>query len=608
MPESHHTKEKTSPQDEQSNGKWSILEKLAGKYNESERQRVDKMKDTIEVFGSSEYIDKKIDIPPTTARKIGRMAMDLLGIHFPGSEKRRDKEAASIALNELVDERAQKEEAERLAEEQQRLEQERIEEEKRRHEQEMLGIAMRQGREVYDMGKKQEFRNQRAQEILERDLNRRLLKVETLEDEAIAENPEAGKRTIPYEGKEIVVYDLKGMPFEILSHTVDYRWINNNPEHIGSQTAQQIVENPEEWTKRRDEAEKHYGFGTRSGEARGDVISCSYSNSDQNMSSRYGNIHEHISLVYGFDHVEPDSTLSVNISDAGTSNMGGTGKTKVSKPDEIKKLRYRSRVYNEVVLRRYSEVGAPKKPDYIIAEDGRISEAMLRHAKFFGIPIVNIDTKVYEEKQLEKGKEIIDSITMDDEYKEIDHKIAELESLDVYKPYYQDHESIGRNMDIIQSYSDATIRKECVKVEQIEMAKRIDFIEETMKKFIEQAKRAIENGAPIPTKPDGFEYVSFSLEDLQSGGTHYSQYGIERDSGWVAPGNCNWINFSFKLKDSPRSVTTSIYDGEHPLDPEEAIKRGTHTEKEFENADSSYYERIAPLIIEYCSLANKPRS
>lgn len=608
MSELHHTKEKTSPQDEQSNGKWSILEKLAGKYNESERRRVDKMKDTIGVFGSSEYVDKKIDIPPTTARKIGRMAMDLLGIHFPGSEKRRDKEAASIALNELADERAQKEEAERLAEEQRRFEQERIEEEKRRQEQEMLETDMKGARDALDSQKKQELHNQRAQEILERDLNKKLLKIDDIEDEVIAENPEVGKRTIPYRDKEIVVYDLKGIPFEMLSHTVDFKLSGNDSNKMGRSTAFQIIANPAEWTKTRDEAEEHYGFGTRLSDARGDVISCSYSNSTYNMSSRVGG-RDGDSLIYGFGHVEADSVLSVDRGDGATSNMGGS-RTRVSNPDEIKELQKKSRYYNEIVLRRYSETGIPKKPDYIIAQDGKISDDMLRHAKFFNIPIINIDTKVYEEKQLEKGKEIAGSITMNDEYEEINRKIVELGSLDVYKNL-EDYlrKSIGRSTDIIRPYSgESPILKECSKVGQIEMEKRISFIEETMKKFIEQTKHAIKNGAPIPTKPDGFEDLIFSLRDIQSGGTDYSQYGIKRASGGVAPGNCNWIDFSFTLKDSPRSVTTSIYDGEHPLDPEEAIKRGTYTEKEFENADSSYYERIAPLIIEYCSLVNKPRS
>ena len=83
--------------------KWSILEKMADKYDAGERGRIDQMKDNLsqDQFGeSSRYRYEQIDIPPSTLRKIGRLALDRLGIHFARSETRRRREAMAIAVKE----------------------------------------------------------------------------------------------------------------------------------------------------------------------------------------------------------------------------------------------------------------------------------------------------------------------------------------------------------------------------------------------------------------------------------------------------------------------------------------------------------------------------
>lgn len=335
---------------------WSILEKLAGKYDSQERARVDRIKLDIEEnpWDCSEYERKQIEVPPTLIRKFGRIAMDALGIHSKRSEERRDREAISVALRERYDER----EARRLAfveeENRRKAEAERREAEfkawKEQQERASLERDMSTARDVFEMHRRERFHNQRTQEIAERSLNSRLMTFDRLEEEVLSENPEIGKRSIPYGDGEVPVYDLRGVSFVMLTHTVDYRSANK-PGEIGTETYHKVMDDPAVWSERRDEAERADGFGTRNGDARGDTISTSYTNSERNFDSRVSG-----ELIYGFDHVDADSILSVTNGDGGTSNMAGRSETSVRQADPFEELEGAggTGIYNEVLLRLYS--------------------------------------------------------------------------------------------------------------------------------------------------------------------------------------------------------------------------------------------------------------
>ena len=104
--------------DSKTSSRWSILEKMADKYDATERRRIDQMKDNLsqDQFGeSSRYRYEQIDVPPSTLRRIGRLALDRLGIHFRRSETRRRREAMAVAVQEYD---AEQEEAQRRLEEQ----------------------------------------------------------------------------------------------------------------------------------------------------------------------------------------------------------------------------------------------------------------------------------------------------------------------------------------------------------------------------------------------------------------------------------------------------------------------------------------------------------
>ena len=228
---------------------------------------------------------------------------------------------------------------------------------------------MAEARGMFDYHKKERFRHQRIQEFVERDLNSKLSKVDDLEMEVIAGNPEIQKRSVNYEGVNIPIYDLGGLPFSFLSTTIDYR-DSGEPGTIGVDTYKTILKDPSVWNERRDIAEKASGFGTRDADARGDTISASFWNSESNSASYVPG-----RLVYGFENVQADSVVAIYNGDGGTGNLikGQDMILNLNSLEHIEGARGTTN-YNEVLLRRYSENGMPKRPDYIIVEKNRISE------------------------------------------------------------------------------------------------------------------------------------------------------------------------------------------------------------------------------------------
>ena len=361
--------------------KWSILEKMADKYDAGERGRIDQMKDNLsqDQFGeSSRYRYEQIDIPPSTLRKIGRLALDRLGIHFARSETRRRREAMAVAVQEYD---AEQEEAQRRLEEQteyQRREMEReaarkkasFEKEKASFEKDFVDEM-----ELYRKQKQKRFQIQRIQEIIEQDLNQRLLTVSSLENEVLAGNPEVDKAILSYAGTEVQVYTLRGIPFSMISHDVEYRKVGSkDSNHIGVQTSKRLVEDPGIWAQSESEAMQDDGFGAKGGNARGNVISTSYINSESNLDGRVGNTSGHADLCYGFSHINGGELLFTSQTDGGTSNIISKDteslldETDLQTIDSLEGASDRG-PYNEFLIRRYSETGEARRPDYVITEN-----------------------------------------------------------------------------------------------------------------------------------------------------------------------------------------------------------------------------------------------
>ena len=586
--------EKSAGDDANKNGgpDWSILEAMVGKYDARERARVDRYKTEIgESLSKVEY-ERKAEASPGLLKKIGRLALDMAGIEIKRDIAHREHEAIGIALNEYEKERAAEEEKwwrQFEEEERKRIERERERKmEQERREREELERDMSDARGVFEYNKKNRFEQQRVQEIVERDLNERLLKVDDLEEEVLADNPEVDKRFMKYRDVKIPVYDLKGVPFSMLTHAVDYRRANDKMGGgafmIGTATYKNVMDNPAEWNKREDVARNDNGFGTRNANAKGNTISTSYTNSWRNLDSRMTG--RNSDLIYGFSRVEAGSILSVINGDGGTPNF-------VSRDAEPNYLSIHSLdnlegasgtlFYNEILLKRYSENGVAKRPDFIVVDDGRISEASLRHAKYFGVPIVNIENKIYIEKMRRRGSEILDSLDDGVSYEELNKKLCELRSMAHFKPLMNFQQSVGRNFDIPRlvgwSAQDSESVK-CFEAARMEFDKRIDFIEEILKN---------KDIAKV-------EDFSVRIKDIHNG-KEISQFGETIDGYYRAPGNCNWIEIGFGL--NGERFETRIYDGENIFELEKAKQTGHIRQEDIDKADSSIYRRILPLAEGY---------
>ncbi len=251
------------------------------------------------------------------------------------------------------------------------------------------------------------FRRQRAQEIVEREISSRLLTVDKLEEEALAGDSGVSVRSIPYGDDDVKVYDLRGFPYALLTTAIDFKVYKPSilEEGVaGIETARAVIKNPALWAQRRDEVEKSgsmrkIGPNVSLTDARGTTIHASYSDSGKLHNGRSGNSGGRVPLTYGFSKVTGDRIIGIYSNDGGTSNMEGDDMTHISDPatfmGRLDNLAPGAK-YNEITMRRYSENGMPMLPDYIVAEDGIITEAMLKHAAYFGIPIVNIENKYYD--------------------------------------------------------------------------------------------------------------------------------------------------------------------------------------------------------------------
>lgn len=599
----HFLNETEQPEatDQKSSLTW--MKKISENYDKQERPRIDKIKAGLSDYKMmNEARRKQVSTRPGLFKQATRFVMDKLGIKTSGSEERRNREAMHIALIEYHEEEILRqkeweekqkiEAAQQKEREARKAAQERIE--KAQKEQEELEREMRTARDIAEQNKRNRFEKQRIQEIIEQDLNSRLLKVEDLEIEAFSNNPEIQKHEMVFEGSEIPVYDLKGLPFAILSHTVDYRNVDNPLDEIGQNTYREVMKNPGVWNERQDKAMEASGFGTRNENARGDTISTSFRDSEKNIDSYVPG-----ELIYGFEQVSADSIISISNGDGGTSNMAGRSETNLSDPnilDQITGVNGTS-IYNEVLLRRYSENGVPKSPDYIIT-NGTVSETDLKHAKFFNIPIINIDRAAYEKKIEKHGEELLDSINEKNNYLELNQKLEELLSMSKYKNRYRSLDSIGRKFDIpTLPYGATAIEERLFEVSKLEQQKRLDFIEGILENYISEIEQATRENKLAP-EPDQIKNLNIVVSDVgrQLRSTENSN---THDGFRSVAGNCNSIEISFTMKDGSRALKTNIYDGENIFKLDQAIKSGRVSTEDLKQADSSFYHQFEPLVRRY---------
>lgn len=455
---------------------------------------------------------------------------------------------------------------------------------------------MARARDHFDLRRKERIMGQRIQEIVERDLNARLLTIKKLEEEVAAGNPGVQKRFVSFNGANMPVYDLIGIPFCLLSTTVDFQRQNSNGWR-GTETYKKVLADPSIWAERRDEAEKSSGFGTKESNARGDTISVSFRNSEQSTEGYVpGN------LLYGFEHVWGDSIIDAYDRDTATDNMLGKNETNLTDPDIMKRLEESLGVncYDEILLRRYTDNGAPRKPDYIITEDGNITNFALTHAQFFHIPIINIEKSIYEKILEQRSEAILDSVSENDSYEDINKKITDFLKIPKNRLIYRSLTAIGRACDRIRPKKSTPLNEKCFRVSRIELTKRIEFIGDKLREATKRLESATRSREPLPMRNALPDIDSFELWIMDVRNRMLStMHDDKKDSFKGHPGDCNWIIITFRLKGTTKIIDTAIYDGERMLEQGSALEDGTIKEDDIKKADSSYYDALEPLVKRY---------
>lgn len=569
---------------------WSILEK----YAENERRLVDERKHELVVGRADEEGDwqspeevrrdferEKSERTPSKLRKLGRAVLGVLGVEFSGSKEQQNREAMARALEEREDELVEgemgeieaelaenvqeileEEKAERTKEEAERAEAETWEADRENRERDLL-----EGMEWYRRERKGELERERAQESFERELNKKLTKVEEIREQAEAGNPEVGKRVMDYMGQEVEVFDLKGLPYVILTHAVDYRMAGKDISNR-RELAEAAVKYPEIWARNR-EMVKVAVDSTKRMDA--DTLSTSYANSESNIDTRMGaRQHERAYLCYGFDHTEGDAVLKAVVGDAGTPEKMQDTDVNGDSLDFFERAEGSARVdnYNEVALRRYLENGEARKPDYIVTENGYITEAMLKHAAFFKVPIINIERSYYDEKFHERAEKILQTVDEKSDFREVEEAVSEIAKMGEYRGDMMIAEQVDGGVwtdwqramkerigQIVGLSEQGKVG--LVELLELEVEKRLDFVQDELDLETEKCQKLTEKG-------EEYQFQSDWLKDFKvkvyADGKEFSQGGV-RD---VATGEKGWADVKMTMKRDGREIKTQVFEQDEP--------------------------------------------
>lgn len=192
-----------------------------------------------------------------------------------------------------------------------------------------------------------------------------------------------------YNGTDIPIYQCAGNPFHLLIHVIKDSPNQNKEVKI---KPEKIINDPLEWT---------IGTGI-------DYISTSLITDDYIYGCAPA-VGRGDFLIYGFNNFETGSLLATYPGDAGTSHD-----TKYKRKDVVKLNTFDNpqtltetldgadfSFYNEVVLQRKTQ-----KPDFIMCYDG-CNETALKHAAFWQVPVIVIETRKYEEKYQEEYEKAV---------------------------------------------------------------------------------------------------------------------------------------------------------------------------------------------------------
>lgn len=354
------------------------------------------------------------------------------------------------------------------------------------------------------------------QEQAERAFNAELTTIDDLDEAILAEENGISKTSVEYNGKEIPVYDLTGYDIKFIQHRLDYKIVRGVSGLYNSSIAQMVINDPSIWASKMSDLPKpnnsdYYGY----------IISATYMDTAVNYANSGIVQDQSGGVTYGFSRLLPNSLIGTNTSDGSTPNATNINDASLASKNFMTPqylAENSAKTYNEVAFRRYDDQGTPVKPDFIIA-DGPISEDQKRHAAFFNIPIINIHSKVYWDRECQSSLESIDkglaSISPDSTYDEIFATASAIQKEMAFNggTYGMIYENLDKQPI---SPGSPMFRTPTIKDGSIEIKERTDKLNQLKK--LEQEKRlaiikgklaqAIQTGQPDPD----IKFISHMLE------------------------------------------------------------------------------------------------
>ena len=567
----------------------SFSEKIKQRYLQGERVKVEKYKILLKESGflSFDMEREMVKNQPSTARQIGRMFLDtsiaknmLSGLH-KSSHEEREKEAMYVARQEYEAEREKEQrvfekewEERRLAEEkwQAEIKAEREAREKLSFEKDFI-----EGMDRYRQRKEEQYQGEAVQELSERGFNERLTKLEEIDLESETEGSGVTKRQIEFEGKNLTVYDMKGFQFSFLQHMIDFkgRGADSDKWRIGAGVAKNLQDNPSLWAELRNTDEK---YGGKHGDSKANTISMSYIRTDENFKTINDD-----GYFYGFDQVRPDSILQIFDRDGGTVNDIGDNRTGLSKDDAYmpQMLENAKEYYNEVQLRRYDEGGRPQLPDFVVVKNGKMSDVILKHAAYFDVPIINIETEYYKKQEAQKLENLVDGIDWEnDSYEKIKLVLDALE-----RSYLVGNRAVEEKVGLWDKHPthelilyNESLTEKIKNFKKRELAARVKFIKNKLHEETELIRDFNKRGEKYFSLNRGLEVVKVD-------------YGKELYNGWTAGGpTMHRLEIKTQTQLKRPFLTTEVYDGDNPS-PDAKVK--------YEGANSQVYNELLPVVEEY---------
>ena len=295
-----------------------------------------------------------------------------------------------------------------------------------------------QWNELADRKRIDKFKENAAQELIERELNSELTKVDDLFNAVRAheEGIKGTRATLNFDNGEqgnVTLFVLEGYPLKILQSSISIYNTNdlaNNDEYGQThQTVDQLIEDPSFWMKKQNEVE---GLGKSTSA----VLSASYFDTNIGITDMTG-----YGCCYAFDHVRPRSVVQVHKGDNNTLSKSEIQQPELTphEPDGdpygtpylTKNINQKEKPpvsleelanmetpfvhdYNELVINRYDEQGNPVKPDYILVRGDvnsnyGVTNISARHAIFHNIPLVCISPNYYKNIKATEYEEDIEN-------------------------------------------------------------------------------------------------------------------------------------------------------------------------------------------------------